>query len=332
MSTSKFAEVHNMIAFLSKPTESKGFEKIIDFLNAQSIKYALMVNPTIYTSCIDQFWATAKVKNINEESQLHAKTSVTIESAADEAVNKEMDNSFVRATTTASNLEAEQDSGDGPRRQDTMRDISAHTRRVKKLEKKYRSRTHKLKRLYKVGLTARVISSSSDEALNKEDTSKQGRIDEIDVDEDIALVSTHDDGSTQGKIIQDKGIEDVDEEEVVEVVTTVKMIIHAAQVTNAIVDILVSVAETIVTTALTITAESTKTIVEVKLIEEPEIPKKRKHQIRADKELAEKLQAKINEDDRLARERTQKEQEENDALTNTWNDIQAKIDADAQLA
>nr|GFA62356.1 hypothetical protein [Tanacetum cinerariifolium] len=152
--------------------------------------------------------------------------------------------------------------GDGPRHQDTIRDTSAHTRRVKKLEKKHKSRTHKLKRLYKVGLTARVISSSDNEALNKEDTSKQGRIDEIDDDEDIALVSTHDD-----IIVQDEGIEDVDEEEVVEVVTTDKMIIDivvdVAHVTTAIVDIPVSPAKTIVTTTPTITTESTKTNVKV---------------------------------------------------------------------
>ncbi|GKF66809.1 hypothetical protein Tco_0193326, partial [Tanacetum coccineum] len=38
-------------------------------------------------------------------------------------------------------------------------------RRVKKLEKKNRSRTHKLKRLYKVGLRARVESSDDEESL-----------------------------------------------------------------------------------------------------------------------------------------------------------------------
>nr|GEV43504.1 hypothetical protein [Tanacetum cinerariifolium] len=144
--------------------------------------------------------------------------------------------------------------------------IDGLERRVKKLEKKHMSRTHKLKRLYKVGLTARVISSSNDEALDKEDTSKHGRIDEIDADDGIALVSTHDDVSTQDNIVQDEGIEDVDEEEVVEVVTTSKMIIDtivdAVQVTTAIVNIPVSVAETIVTTAPTITAESTKINVE----------------------------------------------------------------------
>ncbi|GJW92222.1 hypothetical protein Tco_0169775 [Tanacetum coccineum] len=62
MSTPKFAETHNLVAFLDKPKESEGFEQIIDFLNANSIRYALTVNPTIYTSCNKQLWATAKWK------------------------------------------------------------------------------------------------------------------------------------------------------------------------------------------------------------------------------------------------------------------------------
>ncbi|GKB15809.1 hypothetical protein Tco_0849732, partial [Tanacetum coccineum] len=48
------------------------FEQIVDFLNANPIKYALTINHTIYTSCIEQLWATAKVKNVNEEVQLQA--------------------------------------------------------------------------------------------------------------------------------------------------------------------------------------------------------------------------------------------------------------------
>ncbi|GKB92804.1 hypothetical protein Tco_0965076, partial [Tanacetum coccineum] len=101
-------------------------------------------------------------------------------------------------------------SGGGPRCQETMRDTIAQTRfeniskysndsllarentkttqgneiaslkrRVKKLEKKNRSRSHKLKRLYKVSLTPRVESSSDEECLG-EDASKQGRINAID--------------------------------------------------------------------------------------------------------------------------------------------------------
>nr|GEV78419.1 hypothetical protein [Tanacetum cinerariifolium] len=45
-------------------------------------------------------------------------------------------------------------------------DIDSLKRRVKKLEKKQRSRTHKLKRLYKVGLTARVESSYDEQSLD----------------------------------------------------------------------------------------------------------------------------------------------------------------------
>ncbi|GJZ15498.1 hypothetical protein Tco_0551175 [Tanacetum coccineum] len=72
MANLKFADTHNMVAFLSKPAKSEGFEQIVDFLNAHTIKYALTVNPTIYTSCIEQFWATVKAKTVNGEVQLQA--------------------------------------------------------------------------------------------------------------------------------------------------------------------------------------------------------------------------------------------------------------------
>ncbi|GJT88353.1 hypothetical protein Tco_1070070 [Tanacetum coccineum] len=72
MSNPNFAETHNLVAFLEKPEESDGFEGIIDFLNASSIRYALTVNPTIYTTCIEQFWSTAKVKTVNRERQIQA--------------------------------------------------------------------------------------------------------------------------------------------------------------------------------------------------------------------------------------------------------------------
>ncbi|GKC54285.1 hypothetical protein Tco_1077030 [Tanacetum coccineum] len=213
---------------------------------------------------------------------------------ADEAVNEEMDDSLVRAATTASSLEVEQDSGNidktrskatlnepnpqktssssGPTRQETMGDTIARTRfenvsktsndsllarvntpqsdenrlklnelmefctklqqrvldlentktaqaqeitslklRVKKLEKKEGSRTHKLKRLYKVGRSARVISSDEASLGYQEDASKQGRyIDDIDKDAEFTLVD-----ETQGRYgdeeMFDTGVLDGDE-------------------------------------------------------------------------------------------------------------------------
>ncbi|GJY51471.1 hypothetical protein Tco_0442318 [Tanacetum coccineum] len=68
----EFADTHNLVVFLAKPAKSEGFEQIVDFLNANPIKYALTINPTIYTSCIEQLWAFAKVKTINGEVQLQA--------------------------------------------------------------------------------------------------------------------------------------------------------------------------------------------------------------------------------------------------------------------
>ncbi|GJZ42455.1 hypothetical protein Tco_0589341 [Tanacetum coccineum] len=61
-----------MVAFLSKPAESEGFEQTVDFLNAHLIRYTLTVNPTIYVSCIEQFWSSAVAKTIDGEVQLHA--------------------------------------------------------------------------------------------------------------------------------------------------------------------------------------------------------------------------------------------------------------------
>nr|GEV55369.1 retrovirus-related Pol polyprotein from transposon TNT 1-94 [Tanacetum cinerariifolium] len=81
----------------------------------------------------------------------------------DEAVHKELEDSLVRAVTTASSLEAEQDSEKTKTTQANV--IDSLKRKVKKLEKRNRSRTHKLKRLYKVGLTAGVESLDNEESL-----------------------------------------------------------------------------------------------------------------------------------------------------------------------
>nr|GEW94457.1 hypothetical protein [Tanacetum cinerariifolium] len=50
---------------------SAGFDQIVDFVNAHAVQYALVVNPTIYVSCIKQFWASATLKKVNDMVQLH---------------------------------------------------------------------------------------------------------------------------------------------------------------------------------------------------------------------------------------------------------------------
>nr|GEZ07145.1 hypothetical protein [Tanacetum cinerariifolium] len=65
-----FPDTYNMVAYSSKSDASAGFDQIMDFLNAHAIQYALVVNPTIYVSCIKQFWASATIKKVNDDVQL----------------------------------------------------------------------------------------------------------------------------------------------------------------------------------------------------------------------------------------------------------------------
>nr|GEU39959.1 hypothetical protein [Tanacetum cinerariifolium] len=67
-----FIDTHNMIAYLTKLDASEGFDQILDFLNASSIKYALIVNPNIYVSCIKQFWTSVSVKKVIDVTRLQA--------------------------------------------------------------------------------------------------------------------------------------------------------------------------------------------------------------------------------------------------------------------
>ncbi|GJT97314.1 putative ribonuclease H-like domain-containing protein [Tanacetum coccineum] len=175
----------------------------------------------------------------------HKLTTAVRDNVADEAVNDEMDDSLERAATTATSLDANSSGGSG--RQETIRDTIAQTRsekvskysndlllarefltwrtqrsaklreitslklRVKKLEKKGGSRTHKLKRLYKVGISARMVSSDDASLDDQEDVFKQGRkIDDIDKDAEITLID-----DTQGRygddLMFDTGVlDDVD--------------------------------------------------------------------------------------------------------------------------
>nr|GEY53242.1 hypothetical protein [Tanacetum cinerariifolium] len=65
------------------------------------------------------------------------------------------------------------------------------------------------------------------------------------------------------------------------------------------------------------------------MVEEP-VKHKKKDQIRLDEEAALKLQLEFDEEQKLTRERAQKELEANIDLIETWDDVQEKIDVDHQ--
>nr|GFA00010.1 hypothetical protein [Tanacetum cinerariifolium] len=176
------------------------------------------------------------------------------EHVADKAVNEEMDDNLERAATNATSLDAEHDRGGGLRCQETIGDIIAQTRvldletikttqalkidslkrRVKKLERRKRSRTHGLKRLYKVGLSARV-ESSEDEGLGEVDASKQRRIADIDANEDIYLVNVHNDEDMFG--VNDLDGDEVTIIESVDVAEQAKEVIDDITLAKALMEI-----------------------------------------------------------------------------------------------
>ncbi|GJT34207.1 hypothetical protein Tco_0924626 [Tanacetum coccineum] len=75
------------------------------------------------------------------------------------------------------------------------KEIASLKKRVKKLERKRKSKTLGMKRLFKIGRSAQVVSSEDEGLGDQEDASKQGRkIDDIDKDAEVTLVD-----ETQGR-------------------------------------------------------------------------------------------------------------------------------------
>ncbi|GKA42338.1 hypothetical protein Tco_0734998 [Tanacetum coccineum] len=206
MSTLKFTETHNLVVFLSKPEESTGFEEIVDFLDSSHIKYALTVNPTVYESCIVQFWATAKAKTVNEERQLQAlvdkkkviitETSVRSDLKLEDAEEPITDEATNEEHVSTPSYNPPQSGEDRLQLTELMnlytslqkkvldledaktaqaKEIASLKKRVKQLEKRRKSRTPGLTRLRKVG-SARRVESSDDASLGAQET--QGRNDE----------------------------------------------------------------------------------------------------------------------------------------------------------
>nr|GEW71259.1 hypothetical protein [Tanacetum cinerariifolium] len=192
--------------------------------------------------------------------------------------------------------------------------IDSLKRRVKKFERRKRSRTYRLIRLYKVGLSARV-ESFEDEGLGEEDASKQGRIADIDANEDIYLVNVYKDKDMFS-------VNDLDGDEViverVDVAEQAKEVIDYITLAKALMKI-----KSAKPKALKVKNKGKGKMVEL----EPVKKLSKKDQLMLDKELTFNLQAE-EEKERIAREKAQQVKEVNI----DWDDVQAKIDADYKLA
>ncbi|GJU71654.1 putative ribonuclease H-like domain-containing protein [Tanacetum coccineum] len=155
-------------------------------------------------------------------------------------------------------------------------EVTELKKRVKELEGKRKSKPPGIKRLFKIGRPARVVSSEDKGLGDQKDASKQGRkIVDIDADAEVTLVD-----ETQGR--NDEGIFD------------------------------------------TSILDGEEVFIEQHVVE------KKKDQIMFDKKVAQKLQAQLDaeleEEDKLARQR------EEDANIAEWDNVQAMMDADYELA
>ncbi|GKC03716.1 hypothetical protein Tco_0995326 [Tanacetum coccineum] len=83
--------------------------------------------PTITQPSTSQPQKTQKPRKPKRKDTQVPQFSGPINIVADEAVHKELGDSLVRAATTASSLEVEQDNGGGPKRQETIGDTIAQT-------------------------------------------------------------------------------------------------------------------------------------------------------------------------------------------------------------
>nr|GEY53241.1 hypothetical protein [Tanacetum cinerariifolium] len=199
-------------------------------------------------------------------------------------------------------------------------------RRVKKLEMKNKSRTHKLKRLYKVGLTARVESSDNEESLGEDASKQERRINDIDANEDITLVNVQVDDEIFDAD-KDLGGEEVfveqevivDKEKINEV-TLVQALAELKTSKPKAKRVVIQEPRESPTTTTTIPKQKSQDNGKGIMVDKP-IKHKKKDQIRLDEEGALKLQVEFDKEQRLTRERAQKELEANIVLIETWDDV-----------
>ncbi|GKE32177.1 hypothetical protein Tco_1451499, partial [Tanacetum coccineum] len=217
-------------------------------------------------------------------------------------------------------------------------EITSLKLRVKKLEKKGGSRTHKLKRLYKVGRSARVISSVEDSLGDQEDASKQGRI-IIDIDKDAKTTLVIE---TQGRYGDDMMFDTcvLDDEEVFAGQDVAEQEINVAKKEVSIADPVTTAGEVVTTAGVEVSTADDLTLAQT-LIEIRSTRPKAKRTVFKEpgesttttpapilskiKDKAE-LQAKIEEEERLVRQR------EEEANIASWDNVQATMDADYQMA
>nr|GEU76885.1 ribonuclease H-like domain, reverse transcriptase, RNA-dependent DNA polymerase [Tanacetum cinerariifolium] len=295
-------------------------------------------------------------------------TSVPI-SVSYKVVNEEMDDSLERAAPTATSLDAEQGRGvntpqsgkDSLKLSELMElctklqqrvldletikttqamQIESLKIRVKKLEKRRRSRTHGLKRLYKFSLSARVESSKDKDIFGVNDSYG----DEVIVEDAEMLFDVAGDLKSKDVFVSQEvplkevsATIDVDEVNFVSTETTTTATTNDITLAKALIEIKSAKPKTTATSTRpkakglviheqkhaptsTVSSQQPSQVKDKgkgKLVEQEPVKKlSKKDQLKLNEELAFKQQAKEEEEERIAREKAQKIKEVNIA----WDD------------
>nr|GEV73349.1 hypothetical protein [Tanacetum cinerariifolium] len=368
-------------------------------------QYLIAVNPTIYTSCVEQFWTTKNAKNINEEAQIHAKVDgkkVVISEAsirrdlqfryeeAQEALGKDIailtkPHPTHTITQPSTSKPQKKQNPKKPKREDTeeiqpsdpiinvadedlpedtvpthsndppllrvhilgsgeerlklnelielctklsdrvlnlettktaqVKEIANIKKRVKRLERKKKLRSHGIKRLYKVRLSTRVESSADEEGLDEEDSSKQRRISDIDANQDIYLVN----------VDRNKDIFSVNDQDDTSMFDADKDLQGKEVVTEEINAASITTLVSVVATTLTFSMDEI-TLAKVLIAIKTSRPKAKRLVMQEPSQtptptpiVSSQQPSKVQD-----KERDRQEEEANNALIETWEDIQAK--------
>ncbi|GJT51920.1 hypothetical protein Tco_0978077, partial [Tanacetum coccineum] len=290
--------------------------------------------PTINQPSSSQPQKKQKPRKSKKQNTKVSQPSDSIEPIADEAPNDEnvptYSNDPLLSVLDLENTKTSQ-----------AAEITKLKKRVKKLERRNKSRTQGLKRLRKVGRTARIESSEDKGLGDQEDASKQGRkITDIDADK-----------------------EEVEVEKVVSIaeVTTASAtttLVEELTLAQTLIEIKAAKPKAVTTAATTTTTVVTRPKARGAVVQEPseftttispsqpsqllqakdkgnakmvelEIPLKKKDQILIDEEIAQKLQEELQAE--LEKEERLRRQKEEDANIIEWDNIQAMMDADYEL-
>nr|GEV74229.1 putative ribonuclease H-like domain-containing protein [Tanacetum cinerariifolium] len=167
---------HNEIFLI--PSHTK---KVFANMKREGKYFSRKVTPLFSTMMVQALKAVGEEKALNKESVPTHSNDPLLSGKDRQKLNELMD--------LCTNLQNRVPDLENTKKAQAL-EINSLKRRFKKLEKKKRSRSYGLKRLYKVGLSARMESSGEDEGLgDQEDASKQERkIVDLDADEEISLI------------------------------------------------------------------------------------------------------------------------------------------------